>query len=93
MENMVNIDWDAEFSKHEGDVQAQWDIFTIKIREAVDWCIPKKVMSERTKRRVRPIELNHTFAQMVYRDMFAFGWTEPKQLLYPCPDGIPYNIQ
>ena len=25
------------FSKHEGDVQAQWDIFTMKIREAVEF--------------------------------------------------------
>ena len=49
MEDMLSIDWDAEFSKHEGDAQAQWDIFTIKIREAVERCIPKKVMSERTK--------------------------------------------
>ena len=52
---MLRIDWDAEFSKHEGDVQAQWDIFTIKIREAVDWCIPKKVMSEGKK---TPVPLN-----------------------------------
>ena len=44
MEDMLSIDWDAEFSKHEGDVQAQWDIFTIKIRETVERCIPKKVI-------------------------------------------------
>ena len=56
MEDMLSIDWDAEFSKHEGDVQAQWDIFTIKIREAVERCIPKKVMSERTKK--YPVQLN-----------------------------------
>ena len=36
MEDMLRIDWDAEFSKHEGDVEAQWDIFTIKIREALE---------------------------------------------------------
>ena len=46
---MLSIDWDAEFSKRKGDVQAQWDIFTIKIREVVERCIPKKVMSERSK--------------------------------------------
>ena len=48
MGDMLSIDWDVEFSKHKGDVQAQWDIFTMEIREAVERCIPKKVMSERT---------------------------------------------
>ena len=56
MEDMLSIDWDAEFSKHEGHVQAQWDIFTIKIREPVERCIPKKVISERTKK--YPVPLN-----------------------------------
>ena len=56
LEDMLSIDWDEEFSKHEGDVQAQRDIFTIKIREAVERCIPKKVMSERTKK--YPVPLN-----------------------------------
>ena len=56
MEDMLSIDWDAEFLEHEGDVQAQWDIFTMKLREAVERCIPKKVMSERTKK--YPIPLN-----------------------------------
>ena len=51
IEDMLSIDWEAEFSKHEGDVQAQWDISTIKIREAVERCIPKKVISERTKKK------------------------------------------
>ena len=46
MEDMLSIDCDAECSRHEGDVQAQWDIFTLQIREAVERCIPKRVMSE-----------------------------------------------
>ena len=50
MEDLLSIDWDSELSNHEGDVQTQWDIFTVKIREAVERCIPKKVMSERTKK-------------------------------------------
>ena len=29
MEDMLSIDLDADFSKHGGDVQAQWDIFTV----------------------------------------------------------------
>ena len=49
-EDMLIIDWDAEFLEHEGDVQAQWDIFTMKLREAVERCVHKKVMSERTKK-------------------------------------------
>ena len=28
-------------------MEAQWDIFTLKIRESEEWCIPKKVISER----------------------------------------------
>ena len=28
-------------------MQAQWHIFTMKTREAVERCIPKKMMSER----------------------------------------------
>ena len=55
MEDMLSIYCDAEFSKHEGDVQAQCDIFTMTIKEAVEWCIPKKVMSERKK---YPVPLN-----------------------------------
>ena len=57
MEDMLSIDLDAEFSKHEVDVQAQWDIFTMKIREAVEWCIPKKVISERIKKYPVPLNL------------------------------------
>ena len=34
---------------------AQWDISTIKIREAVERCAPKKVISERIK---NPVPLN-----------------------------------
>ena len=36
MEDMLSIDWDKEFSKHEENVQAKWDIFTMKIREALE---------------------------------------------------------
>ena len=32
MEDILNIDWEAEFSNNQGDVQAQWDIFTSKFR-------------------------------------------------------------
>ena len=49
MDDMLSIEWDAEFYRHEVDVQAQWDISTMKIRKEVERCIPKKVMSERTK--------------------------------------------
>ena len=55
MEDMLSFDWNAECSKHEGDVQAQRDIFIIQIREAVERCIPKKV-SERTNK--YPVPLN-----------------------------------
>ena len=49
MEDILCIHWDVEFSKHEGDVQAHWDIFTMNIIEAVEQCIPKKVISEKRK--------------------------------------------
>ena len=45
MEDLLSIDWNAEFSNHEGYIQAQWDIFAFKIREAKGQCIPKKVIS------------------------------------------------
>ena len=38
-------------------MQAQWDIFTMKLREAVERCIPKKVMSERTKKYQVPLNV------------------------------------
>ena len=47
MGEILSIDWEAEFSNHEEDVQAQWDIFTLNRREAEEQCIPKKVISER----------------------------------------------
>ena len=34
MEDLLNIDWEAEFSNHQGDVQAQWDILMSKLRQA-----------------------------------------------------------
>ena len=30
MEDIVSTDWEAEFLNLQGDVQAQWDIFTSK---------------------------------------------------------------
>ena len=30
MEDILNIDWEAEFLNLQEDVQAQWDIFTSK---------------------------------------------------------------
>ena len=36
-------------------MQAKWNIFTMKIREVVERCIPKKVIS---KRKTKPVQLN-----------------------------------
>ena len=36
MEDMLSVDCDAKYLEHEGDVQAQWDIFTVKLREAAE---------------------------------------------------------
>ena len=55
MEDMLRIDWDAEFSKHKGDVQAQWDIFTIKIREAVELVYLRRCCQKEKK---YPVPLN-----------------------------------
>ena len=55
---MLSINWDAEFSKHEGDVQAQcqWDIFRLYYENQRSSRTVKKVMSERTKK--YPVPLN-----------------------------------
>ena len=33
MEDILNIEWEEEFSNHQGDVQTQWDIFTSRDSE------------------------------------------------------------
>ena len=50
MEDLLNIDWEAEFSNHQGDVQAQWDILMSKLRQAEEQCIPKKRISQRARK-------------------------------------------
>ena len=57
MEDILNIDWEAEFSNHQGDVQAQWDIFTSKFRDAEEQCIPKKLISERARKYPVPLDV------------------------------------
>lgn len=56
MKDMLNIDWEEEFSNHQEDVQTQWDIFTSKLRYAEEKCIPKKVITERARQ--YPVPLN-----------------------------------
>ena len=57
MEDLLNIDWEAEFSNHQGDVQAQWDILMSKLRQAEEQCIPKKRISQRAKKYPVPLDV------------------------------------
>ena len=57
MDDILNIDWEAEFSNHQGDVQRQWDIFTSMFRDAEEQCVPKKVISERARKYQVPLEV------------------------------------
>ena len=57
MEDLLNIDWEAEFSNHQGDVQAQWDILMSKLREAEEQCIPKKRISQRARKYPVPLDM------------------------------------
>ena len=57
MEDLLNIDWEAEFSNHQGDVQAQWDILMSKLRQAEEQCIPKKRTSQRARKYPVPLDM------------------------------------
>ena len=57
MEDLLNIDWEAEFSNHQGDVQAQWDILMSKLRQAEEQCIPKKRISQRARKCPVPLDV------------------------------------
>ena len=52
MEDLLNIDWEAEFSNHQGDVQAQWDI-----RRTEEQCIPKKRISQTARKYQVPLDV------------------------------------
>ena len=56
MEDILNIDWEAEFSNHQGDLQAQWDISTSKLRDAEEQYIPKKLILERVRKHPVPLD-------------------------------------
>ena len=58
MDDILNISCEAEFSNHQGDVQAQWDIFTSKFRDAEEQCIPKKVILERARNYPVPLDIS-----------------------------------
>ena len=59
MEDLLNIDWKAEFSNHQGDVQAQWDILMSKLRQAEEECIPKKRISQRARKCPVPLDVKN----------------------------------
>ena len=57
IEDILNIDWEAEFSNHQGDVQAQWGICMSKLRQAEEQCIPKKRLSQRARKYPVPLDV------------------------------------
>ena len=45
MKDLLNIDWELEFSKYPNDVEKQWSYFKTKFIKAENECVPRKIVS------------------------------------------------
>ena len=75
MDDILNIE--AEFSNLQGDMQAQWDIFTSKFRDAEEQCIPKKAILERARKYPVPLDVK-TRAKIKRKNRFWKKYLKPK---------------